>query len=99
MIGTEPVWTRTLRAIPAEWSGPATRVVGAVPPWLRGSYYLNGPARFSRGDLRYQHWLDGDGMVCALHFRDDGVHGTPSLTQLISSSISFAGSLPWGGIL
>lgn len=47
---------------------------GAPPPWLRGSYYVNGPARFQRGDVRCRNWLDGDGMVCALHFRDDGIH-------------------------
>jgi all-trans-8'-apo-beta-carotenal 15,15'-oxygenase len=44
-----------------------------VPEWLRGAYYVNGPARFSRGDFRYGHWLDGDGMVCALKFSDEGV--------------------------
>lgn len=52
------------------------RIDGSVPAGLRGSYYLNGPARFSRGGQRYRHWLDGDGMVCALHFGqggDDGV--------------------------
>lgn len=43
---------------------------GAVPAWLRGSYYVNGPARFTRGEFRYRHWLDGDGMVRAVHFRD-----------------------------
>ncbi len=48
-------------------------VQGALPAYVRGSYYVNGPARFERGDDRYDHWLDGDGMVCALHFADDGV--------------------------
>ncbi len=47
---------------------------GDVPAWLRGSYYVNGPARFSRGEFRYRHWLDGDGMVCTLHFDANGVH-------------------------
>lgn len=47
--------------------------VGKIPEWLRGSYYVNGPARFHRGDFRYRHWLDGDGMVCALHFGGSGV--------------------------
>jgi all-trans-8'-apo-beta-carotenal 15,15'-oxygenase len=48
------------------------RIEGVIPPFLRGTYYLNGPARFERGDLRYRHWLDGDGMVCALRFADGG---------------------------
>jgi all-trans-8'-apo-beta-carotenal 15,15'-oxygenase len=48
-------------------------IFGTVPEWLRGTYYVNGPARFERGGTRYQHWLDGDGMVCALYFSDAGV--------------------------
>ncbi|HEY9420310.1 MAG TPA: carotenoid oxygenase family protein, partial [Thermoanaerobaculia bacterium] len=51
-------------------------VEGSVPSWLRGTYYLNGPARFERGGVRYGHWLDGDGMVCALRFAEDGVRLT-----------------------
>ena len=43
-------------------------ISGYLPDWLRGSYYVNGPARFERGGFRYKHWLDGDGMVCALRF-------------------------------
>ena len=49
-------------------------VEGEVPAFLRGTYYLNGPARFDRDGFRYRHWLDGDGMVCALRFEDGGVH-------------------------
>ena len=48
-------------------------IQGEIPPWLRGSYYVNGPARFQRGGLRYKHWLDGDGMVCRLHFDREAV--------------------------
>jgi all-trans-8'-apo-beta-carotenal 15,15'-oxygenase len=40
---------------------------GVLPRYLRGSCYLVGPARFERGGQRYRHWLDGDGMVVALH--------------------------------
>ena len=46
---------------------------GEVPGYLRGTYYLNGPARFERAGQRYRHWLDGDGMVCALRFEAGGV--------------------------
>jgi all-trans-8'-apo-beta-carotenal 15,15'-oxygenase len=48
------------------------RIEGEVPPFLRGTYYVNGPARFARGSARYRHWLDGDGMVCALTLGEDG---------------------------
>lgn len=54
--------------VPSEREHEVGRVQGVLPEWLSGSYYLNGPARFERGGLRYKHWLDGDGMVAALHF-------------------------------
>lgn len=44
------------------------RVEGVIPEWLRGTYYVNGPARFERAGKKYRHWLDGDGMVCSLRF-------------------------------
>ncbi|MEQ1886252.1 MAG: carotenoid oxygenase family protein [Bryobacteraceae bacterium] len=60
---------------PVSWEGSAklSGITGTVPSWLRGSYYLNGPARFVRDGMQYKHWLDGDGMVRALHFGEDGV--------------------------
>ena len=51
-------------------------IEGRIPPWLRGSYYVNGPARFERAGMRYKHWLDGDGMICSLRFGAEGVHFT-----------------------
>ncbi len=48
-------------------------IEGRLPGFLRGTWYMNGPARFERGGLRYRHWLDGDGLVAALRFADDGV--------------------------
>lgn len=53
---------------PPELSYPIEEITGTIPDFLRGTYYLNGPARFARAGLRYRHWLDGDGMVCALRF-------------------------------
>ncbi len=51
-----------------------TGISGRIPDWLRGAYYVNGPARFERSGQRYNHWLDGDGMVCSLRFSEYGVH-------------------------
>ena len=43
-----------------------------LPDFLRGTCYLNGPARFGFGDdLSYGHWLDGDGMVSSLQFEEN----------------------------
>lgn len=44
-------------------------IEGRLPDFVQGSYYVNGPARFRRGTQHYGHWLDGDGMVGALHVR------------------------------
>ncbi len=46
------------------------------PPYVRGTFVFNGPARFERGGVRYRHWLDGDGMVAALQVDDRGAHFT-----------------------
>ena len=57
-----------------EDSYEVTGIQGEIPGWLRGSYYVNGPARFERAGMRYKHWLDGDGMICTLRFTGEGVH-------------------------
>lgn len=62
-------------AAPADQQGKP-RVEGEIPAFLRGTYYLNGPARFERSGQPYRHWLDGDGMVCALRFGEEGARLT-----------------------
>lgn len=49
------------------------RVRGRLPAGLRGSFYRNGPGLFERAGLRYRHWFDGDGLLQAWRFGDDGV--------------------------
>ncbi|HEV3469707.1 MAG TPA: carotenoid oxygenase family protein [Pyrinomonadaceae bacterium] len=71
-----PLLERAFGVEPREGSYEVTRVEGRVPEFVRGTYYLNGPARFSRGGFRYRHWLDGDGMVCSLRFGGGGVRFT-----------------------
>jgi len=60
-----------------------TEISGKVPSWLRGTYYINGPARFERKGLRYTHWLDGDGQVCALHFGARSIRFTNRFVQTV----------------
>ena len=76
-LGTEdfaPGLEKAFNLRPTEGDYYIEDISGEVPRFLRGFYYLNGPAIFSRAGLRYQHWLDGDGMVCRLRFSDEGVH-------------------------
>src|SRR5258708_5147975 len=61
---------------PSERSYVVEDITGGVPDYIQGSYYLNCPAAFSGGGFPYRHWLDGDGMVCRLHFSEEGVHFT-----------------------
>ena len=55
-------------SVPPEGVRPVTVIQGEVPSFVRGTWVMNGPARFTRGDLRYRHWLDGDGLLRALRF-------------------------------
>ncbi|MEM9290732.1 MAG: carotenoid oxygenase family protein [Acidobacteriota bacterium] len=70
--------------MPQESDGPITQIEGSVPSWLRGTYYLNGPGRFTRGGRRWGHWLDGDGFVTRLRF--EGGAGTIHATHRFVAS-------------
>ncbi len=60
---------------PEESTYKIDAIEGEVPTFLRGTYYLNGPARFEfDSSIRYRNWLDGDGMVSALRFANDGFY-------------------------
>ena len=54
---------------------------GAIPAYVNGTAYFNGPGRFERGGVKYRHWLDGDGMVCALDLRGGAAHLTNRFTR------------------
>jgi all-trans-8'-apo-beta-carotenal 15,15'-oxygenase len=71
-----PLIERAFVLDPREQSYVVENIEGEIPEFIRGSYYMNGPARFSRGGLNYRHWLDGDGMVCALRFENGSVRFT-----------------------
>lgn len=80
MTGVEtqaaPLLERCFLFDAVEDSYEVSGIAGHLPKWLRGSYYINGPARFERAGRRYKHWLDGDGMVCSLNFSETGVRFT-----------------------
>src|SRR6266446_2398324 len=76
MTDHAPLIERAFALEPREQCYVIENIEGEIPDFVRGTYYLNGPARFSRGGFSYRHWLDGDGMVCALRFEDGGVRFT-----------------------
>jgi all-trans-8'-apo-beta-carotenal 15,15'-oxygenase len=46
---------------------------GSLPPELRGTLFRNGPGLHERDGQSVQHPFDGDGLVVAMRFTDDGV--------------------------
>lgn len=66
--GDPPLGLRTQRAERAA----DLPVVGTLPSWLRGTFYLNGPGRFEVGGRPYGHWFDP--LALLRRFRIDGGH-------------------------
>lgn len=46
-------------------------IEGKIPNDLRGTFYRNGPGKHERGEQRYQHLFEGDGMLQRFHI-DNG---------------------------
>jgi len=74
----EKIDAATLTALVAadpgdELDEPLRLVSGAIPKDLRGTLYVNGPARVIDGRGRAAHPLDGHGFVRAFSFESDGV--------------------------
>ena len=76
MSDSAPFLDRFFCSIPQEAYGAIDEVAGDLPAFLRGTFYINGPARFGRGTHAYSHWLDGDGLVCAVRFDGGRLHCT-----------------------
>ncbi|MBL8513235.1 MAG: carotenoid oxygenase family protein, partial [Betaproteobacteria bacterium] len=76
--GTPPLFDNPMRAPLRGWHGQdvfceSAHIEGKLPAELRGVFYRNGPGLFERGGQRYSHWFDGDGLVHAWRFTDQGV--------------------------
>ena len=53
---------------------PVAAVIhGRIPPWLRGSLLMNGPAIWDLPGKSYTHWFDGLALLHRLAFSDNGV--------------------------
>jgi len=70
-------WLAGWKSVGVESLGPTqASIEGRWPGSLTGTLYRNGPARFERGALRYQHWFDGDGMMHSWRIRDGQISHT-----------------------
>jgi all-trans-8'-apo-beta-carotenal 15,15'-oxygenase len=66
-------WFGAFRSQTQEFSEAVTDIEGSIPKGLLGStWFHNGPGNFERGDQRVNHFLDGDGYLCRMAFRQDG---------------------------
>jgi all-trans-8'-apo-beta-carotenal 15,15'-oxygenase len=74
VVDNAPLLERAFALDVVEHARAPLAIEGTIPAYLRGTGYFNGPARFERGGLHYKHWLDGDGMVCALSIDDSGAY-------------------------
>lgn len=45
-----------------------------VPKWLNGSFVRNGPGRYHVGEMSFNHWFDGLGMLHKFDFNQGVVH-------------------------
>jgi len=67
-LAREP-WLAGWKTVGVESLGPTRAAIeGRWPDELNGVLYRNGPAWFDRGELRYQHWFDGDGLLQSWRF-------------------------------
>ncbi len=67
-------WSRGYETLSEEYAYAVQTIEGRIPPELSGTLWRNGPGRYDLGGVRYKHPFDGDGMVCAVTFRDGKAH-------------------------
>lgn len=67
-------WSAGFRSQLQEHDYRIDEIDGAVPAALRGTLFRNGAGRNELGGEWFAHWFDGDGMVQAIRFADDGIH-------------------------
>ncbi|MFZ5781261.1 MAG: carotenoid oxygenase family protein [Pseudomonadota bacterium] len=67
-------WSSGFRSLSEEYDYGVDVIEGAVPHTLRGTLFRNGPGRNDLGGQWFPHWFDGDGMISAIRFDDQGVH-------------------------
>jgi all-trans-8'-apo-beta-carotenal 15,15'-oxygenase len=67
-------WSAGFRSLDQEHDYRVEDIDGQVPAWLRGTLFRNGSGRNELAGQWFPHWFDGDGMLSAIRFDDNGVH-------------------------
>ena len=63
-------WQKGYESLRAEQSYWIDNIEGEIPSGLEGTLFRNGPGLFDINGEQYGHPFDGDGMVCAIAFRE-----------------------------
>jgi all-trans-8'-apo-beta-carotenal 15,15'-oxygenase len=79
LTDSTPVYTLTdwqggYQSQPQEFDYWIDDIDGTIPPELQGTLFRNGPGLLEVGGHPVRHPFDGDGMVCAIAFRDGRAH-------------------------
>jgi all-trans-8'-apo-beta-carotenal 15,15'-oxygenase len=67
-------WQKGYESLSTEQSYWVDKVDGEIPIDLVGTLFRNGPGKFDIKGEKYGHPFDGDGMVCAIAFKDGKAH-------------------------
>lgn len=88
----------SFKNVPAIMGPSRIRFDQPLPRGLAGTLYRNGPARMSRGDTRYRHWFDGDGMIQSFKISgQEMVHQGRVIATERSQAEAAAGRFLWPG--
>lgn len=67
-------WAKGYRTLSQEYSYWVEGVEGEIPIGLTGTLFRNGPGKLEAGTESVQHPFDGDGMICAITFKEGRAH-------------------------
>ncbi len=67
-------WQRGYRSLPEEYDYWIDSITGEIPAALEGTLFRNGPGLLEVNGQRVQHPFDGDGMICAIAFKNGRAH-------------------------
>jgi len=94
----EQAFANSFVNVPDQYEPVEVSFSNPLPDGLRGTLYRNGPARMQRGDTRYNHWFDGDGMVHSFSLHDKQlIHRGRMVDTARSLAEEQAGRFLWGG--
>lgn len=68
-----PAWAAGFEGLNSDLPPQRMHTSGRFPAACQGTVYRNGPALYARGDQRYEHWFDPDGMIQSFRIAEDGV--------------------------